>query len=223
MGTKTYLKISCKLLYYGFPGHEAFYEDICWFQILELDVFLDETLVPGHWGAISAATACSRVRAGDVGLLLCGEVHDGGERETLELSCMSLTSDKPNSVRGVQTTHNKADVALNTYHELRNTEPRHLPRRNARFAPLLLSPALPCLWISPLVARKIPFEDPLVLNYVRLGYVVSQLVMLGVYYYVSMTVRLLSSHIYLVLWPFTRSNEKMTRQSSNMAGQLFFI
>lgn len=47
-----------------------------------------------------------------------------------------------------------------------------------------------CPLKSFLVARKIPFDDPEVLNYVRLGYVVSQLVMLGVYYYVSYTVRI---------------------------------
>jgi len=39
------------------------------------------------------------------------------------------------------------------------------------------------------LARKIPFEDPLVLNYVRLAYVVSQLVMLAAYYYVSIAVK----------------------------------
>lgn len=85
-------------------------------------------------------------------------------------------------------------MALDSYltgslhnHELRNPEPRHLARRNARFVPLYF------FWLSTearLVARKIPFDDPKVLNYVRLGYVVSQLVMLGVYYYVSMAVRL---------------------------------
>ena len=39
------------------------------------------------------------------------------------------------------------------------------------------------------VARKIPFDDPEVLNYVRVGYVTTQLIILGVYYYVSITVR----------------------------------
>lgn len=39
------------------------------------------------------------------------------------------------------------------------------------------------------MARKIPFDDPVVLNYVRAGYVSMQLIMLVVYYYVSLTVR----------------------------------
>jgi hypothetical protein len=39
------------------------------------------------------------------------------------------------------------------------------------------------------VARKIPFEDPDVLNYVRIGYVTAQVVILGVYYYVSTTIK----------------------------------
>jgi len=39
------------------------------------------------------------------------------------------------------------------------------------------------------LARKIPFDDPVVLNYVRLAYVLSQVVMLGVYYYVSLAIK----------------------------------
>ncbi|KAJ6469756.1 inorganic phosphate transporter [Mycena polygramma] len=39
------------------------------------------------------------------------------------------------------------------------------------------------------VARKIPFDDPDVLNYVRIGYVVVQVIVLGVYYYISMAIK----------------------------------
>ncbi|KAF8956181.1 PHO88-related membrane protein [Flammula alnicola] len=39
------------------------------------------------------------------------------------------------------------------------------------------------------VARKIPFEDPDVLTYVRVGYVVSQVIILAVYYYVSLAIK----------------------------------
>ncbi|PPQ72480.1 hypothetical protein CVT26_003602 [Gymnopilus dilepis] len=39
------------------------------------------------------------------------------------------------------------------------------------------------------LARKIPFEDPEVLNYVRVGYVVVQAIVLGVYYYVSLAIK----------------------------------
>lgn len=35
------------------------------------------------------------------------------------------------------------------------------------------------------LARKIPFENPQVLLSVRIGYVVTQVVVLGVYYYIS--------------------------------------
>jgi hypothetical protein len=38
------------------------------------------------------------------------------------------------------------------------------------------------------VARKIPFEDPVVLSYVRIAYVTTQLVILASYYWVSLTV-----------------------------------
>ncbi|OCH86162.1 inorganic phosphate transporter [Obba rivulosa] len=39
------------------------------------------------------------------------------------------------------------------------------------------------------VARKIPFEDPEVLTYVRIAYVASQVIILAVYYYVSMKIK----------------------------------
>ncbi|KAI0031132.1 inorganic phosphate transporter [Vararia minispora EC-137] len=39
------------------------------------------------------------------------------------------------------------------------------------------------------VARKIPFDDPNVLTYVRIGYITSQLITLAVYYYISSTVK----------------------------------
>lgn len=35
------------------------------------------------------------------------------------------------------------------------------------------------------VARKVPFDDPEVLNYVRIGYVASQALALAVYFYIS--------------------------------------
>jgi hypothetical protein len=34
------------------------------------------------------------------------------------------------------------------------------------------------------VARKIPFEDPMVLNACRAAYVISNLVIAGIYYYI---------------------------------------
>ncbi|KAK7435618.1 phosphate transporter (Pho88) [Stygiomarasmius scandens] len=39
------------------------------------------------------------------------------------------------------------------------------------------------------LARRIPFENPEVLTYVRIGYAATQLVILGVYYYVTMQVK----------------------------------
>ncbi|KAG0705791.1 inorganic phosphate transporter [Suillus ampliporus] len=39
------------------------------------------------------------------------------------------------------------------------------------------------------VARRIPFDDPEVLNYVRIGYVTSQVIIMGVYFFVSYKVR----------------------------------
>lgn len=38
------------------------------------------------------------------------------------------------------------------------------------------------------MARKIPFDDPVTLNYVRIAYVAVQVIILGTYYYISMKV-----------------------------------
>ncbi len=43
--------------------------------------------------------------------------------------------------------------------------------------------------MSVIVARKIPFDDPQVLDYVRIAYVASQVFALLVYYYASSKVR----------------------------------
>jgi len=43
-------------------------------------------------------------------------------------------------------------------------------------------------WLITTVARKVPFENPDVLLAVRVGYVVVQLIVLAVHYYVSMKV-----------------------------------
>ncbi|KAF9021644.1 inorganic phosphate transporter [Hymenopellis radicata] len=39
------------------------------------------------------------------------------------------------------------------------------------------------------VARKIPFDDPDVLNYARIGYVAAQVIILCIYYYVSFAIK----------------------------------
>ncbi|KIM35970.1 hypothetical protein M413DRAFT_449437 [Hebeloma cylindrosporum] len=39
------------------------------------------------------------------------------------------------------------------------------------------------------IARKIPFDDPDVLIYVRIAYVLSQVIALGIYYYVSLIIK----------------------------------
>ena len=88
-------------------------------------------------------------------------------------------------------THHKQPTTTRTWpltlnNELSNAEPRHLSRCNATFVLLLFNQYYPSHLST--VARKIPFDDPVVLNYVRIGYVLSQVIMLGVYYYVSTAV-----------------------------------
>ncbi|KAN0092519.1 Inorganic phosphate transporter Pho88 [Tylopilus felleus] len=39
------------------------------------------------------------------------------------------------------------------------------------------------------IARRIPFDDPVVLNYVRLGYVLSQIIIVGTYFFVSYKIK----------------------------------
>ncbi|KAG6369877.1 inorganic phosphate transporter [Boletus reticuloceps] len=47
------------------------------------------------------------------------------------------------------------------------------------------------------IARRIPFDDPLVLNYVRLGYVLSQIIIMGTYFFVSYKVKQKNDHTVL--------------------------
>jgi len=39
------------------------------------------------------------------------------------------------------------------------------------------------------VARKIPFDDPVVLNYVRGGYIVTQIISIAVFLYISRKIK----------------------------------
>lgn len=69
-----------------------------------------------------------------------------------------------------------------------------------------------------LVARKIPFEDPEVLNYVRIAYVAAQVIILGAYYYVSYAVRLHTTFNIADVCSLlvSRLSGRMTRPFSNM-------
>jgi len=62
---------------------------------------------------------------------------------------------------------------------------------------------------SLLVARKIPFDDPEVLLYVRVGYVTVQLVVLAVYFTISSFVRV----------PLRPTSSKCLAASSDQEGQ----
>ena len=63
-----------------------------------------------------------------------------------------------------------------------------------------------------IVARKIPFEDPLVLNYVRAGYVLAQVIVLAVYYYVSLVVSSLFRSFLAASLRDTRLSAKTTKR-----------
>ncbi|KAI0706581.1 inorganic phosphate transporter [Earliella scabrosa] len=55
-----------------------------------------------------------------------------------------------------------------------------------------MNPAVSNLAISLVamqVARKIPFDDPQTLTYVRIAYVTTQVIVLGVYYYVAQQIK----------------------------------
>ncbi|KAF7317891.1 Inorganic phosphate transporter [Mycena kentingensis (nom. inval.)] len=48
---------------------------------------------------------------------------------------------------------------------------------------------LPTMLTTWTVARKIPFEDPQILYYVRIGYVAVQVLVMSIYFYISMTIK----------------------------------
>jgi hypothetical protein len=81
----------------------------------------------------------------------------------------------------------------------------------------------PSFELIQLVARKIPFDDPLVLNYVRIGYVLSQIIMLGAYYYVSIAVRILliliSPHL-ITLSQIKRKNDQTVLKYGKLASSM---
>ncbi|XP_006457714.1 hypothetical protein AGABI2DRAFT_176336, partial [Agaricus bisporus var. bisporus H97] len=62
--------------------------------------------------------------------------------------------------------------------------------------------------ISIRYPRKIPFEDPIVLGYVRIAYITAQVVILATYYYVSLAVYLSSKHVSLIRSQIKRKNDQ---------------
>jgi hypothetical protein len=59
------------------------------------------------------------------------------------------------------------------------------------------------------VARRIAFDDPVILNYVRIGYVTAQVTILATYYWVSLTVRLLALlYSFLTVLQVKRKNDQ---------------
>ena len=103
-------------------------------------------------------------------------------------------------------------------HERPPPEPRHLSRRHAECVLLVFALDTSSSHLLSSVARKIPFDDPQVLQYVRIGYVASQVILLAVYYFTSLKVRpspppcpkKYVSNLYLC-----RSSARTTRLSSN--------
>ena len=98
-------------------------------------------------------------------------------------------------------------------HECCHGQPRNLSRCNATY--VLLVSLLSCTHVA-LVARRIPFDDPDVLNYCRIGYVGAQLVVLAIYYYISMAVSIgPSSSTDQAHTTTCRLNAKTTKRCSN--------
>ncbi|KAI0058783.1 inorganic phosphate transporter [Artomyces pyxidatus] len=63
------------------------------------------------------------------------------------------------------------------------------------------------------VARKIPFDDPKVLEYVRIGYVASQVIILAVYYFASQKIK--SKNDQTVL-KYVEPPNQMTQEPGNL-------
>ena len=61
------------------------------------------------------------------------------------------------------------------------------------------------------MARRITFDDPQVLTYVRIAYVATQITVLGVYYYVGTVVRVLSLSDFacVLLWRSLRAEKEV--------------
>jgi len=63
------------------------------------------------------------------------------------------------------------------------------------------------------VARKIPFEDPQVLTYVRIAYVASQAIILAVYYYISLKIKQKND---LTVLKYVEPGSPMSQEEGNL-------
>ena len=149
-------------------------------------IFLDERLISGYVGAVLAGSR-DRRRASD--------------RSTFIVHCARL--------RGLLLRHipilQQCRQTLSQIHVSLPSFKHHFLTMNAGVQNLVLSLGLMqgesrCCFAQLLTltdilscwkgARKIPFDDPQVLMYVRVGYIVTQAFILAVYYYISLAVRL---------------------------------
>lgn len=80
------------------------------------------------------------------------------------------------------------------------------------------------------MAKKVPFDDPQVLTYVRIAYVATQVVVLGVYFYVGQQVRPRTLHLIalggedsLLTRTAGRSRRRTTRRCSSMVRPHCFL
>lgn len=85
------------------------------------------------------------------------------------------------------------------------------PRAQTPRSPLTPSP----------VARKIPFEDPVILTYVRIGYVSVQVIILATYYWVSLTV--CPTRFCLNAPPYPPTGKTPKRPNRSQIWQVFFF
>ena len=105
-------------------------------------------------------------------------------------------------------------------HERCNLEPRHLSPRYARWAGRSPIHSFVSLIVLPQVARKIPFDDPEVLLYARIGYVSAQLIVLAIYFVCSSRVSIWP----LDLWiggPHTMPDQAEERPDRSQIWQVF--
>nr|GAT55062.1 predicted protein [Mycena chlorophos] len=118
------------------------------------------------------------------------EPLDGPALRRLIVSTMlqnSLRAQNPPPVAPAQADF---DWVLSDY--MPRATPRKVPDVRTKTEKCSMNAAVSNLVISLAVmqlARKVPFEDPEVLYYVRVGYVSVQLLVLSVYYYISMTIK----------------------------------
>jgi hypothetical protein len=168
----TNFEIWCQLFHNDFPSDKALNEDVGWPQVDEFDVLLYKGL-GFRQGRVSTPMTCSRGCPGERGWMVVMDIHFKYEQACTNKQYSALWHVHRTTIH-----YNMSSPFINVAISLGAMQRTYVP----------FSIISSCFHSIISVARRISFDDPEVLNYIRIAYVVTQIIVLGTYYYVSTAV-----------------------------------